>query len=161
MPGPPPSPDRPGDSDVPDGPAGGPPPSSEPSGGWPRGRWWWVPLLGIALLVVVVGAIGVVTSISSDVSRTVTVTYRVTGTARDVTITYAAWERENRLFRSALAPRLPWTKGVETTGFVRGRLLEVMTGAGGGRVTCSVSVDDGEPTTASARGRYAVARCGL
>lgn len=165
----PPRPDRPdhgGDPSgaPPDGPPGGPrdgPPGGPVDrSGEPR-RTWWPWILGTALLVVAAGVVGVIASISSDVSRTVTVAYNVTGTARDVTITYVTWEKENRVVHSARASGLPWRMEAETTGFVRGRILEVMTGPGGGRATCSVVVDGGEPRTDTARGRYATAECSV
>ncbi|MBT2526620.1 hypothetical protein J7E91_14585 [Streptomyces sp. ISL-99] len=155
----------------PDGPRWGPrpPDGGLPPPGWagypppPKRRriWPWV-LLGLVLLFAG-GCIAVIATIATVVddesTRTVKVKYAVTGDARDVTIAYTTWRDGNASSHTVSDARLPWREEVETTGLVKGGSLVVTTGASGGTATCSVTVDDNEPQTATATGRFATATC--
>ncbi|MEN8649971.1 MmpS family transport accessory protein [Streptomyces sp. 21So2-11] len=152
----------------PAGGAGGyPPPGYPPPGyGYPpppkkRRVWPWI-VLGIAILLIG-GCAAVmavfINAVDDESERVVKVKYAVTGNAKDVSITYSTWRDGNLSSSSVSNARLPWRKEVDTTGFLKGGHLTVVTGADGGTVTCTVTVDDKEPTTATASGPLAIAGC--
>ncbi|MFC5145857.1 hypothetical protein [Streptomyces aureoversilis] len=119
-------------------------------------KWPWVLLAAVLLLAAGCAAIVVVLAGQSE---TVRVRYEVTGDARGVSIAYSTW-RDGAVVTQKEAPRdLPWRKELETTEFEKGGLLAVTTGKGGGTVSCSVTVDDRRPWTATASGREATATC--
>ncbi|WP_058042291.1 hypothetical protein [Streptomyces roseifaciens] len=119
-------------------------------------KWPWVLLAAVLLLAAGCAAIVVVLAGQSE---TVRVRYEVTGDAKGVSIAYSTW-RDGAVVTQKEAPRdLPWRKELETTEFEKGGLLAVTTGKGGGTVTCSVTVDDRRPWTATASGREATATC--
>lgn len=150
---------------------GRPPDGGLPPPGWaghtppPQRRrriWPWV-LLGLFVLFVG-GCVAVIATVSTmvddDSNRTVTVRYAVTGDAKDgVTIAYTTWKDGNSASNTVSDARLPWHKEVGATGLVKAGSLTVTTGASGGTVTCSLSVDGDEPQTATATGRFATATC--
>ncbi|MBT2397441.1 MmpS family transport accessory protein [Streptomyces sp. ISL-100] len=153
-------------SDAPPPPPGDLPPpgwaASQPPPGKKRRVWPWV-LLGL-LLLFAGGCIAVIATIATmvdddDADRTVTVKYGVTGDAKDVTIAYTTWRDGKASSNTVSDAPLPWRKEVDTTGFAKGGSLTVTTGASGGTATCSVTVDSGEPQTATASGRFATATC--
>lgn len=128
-----------------------------------RRKW---PLVVLVVLLLVVGgclaAVGLVVSeVSDEVDEAATVTYEVTGDAREVTI--------SRSVQGAGAPRtepevervtdLPWRREAETSGQVTSSTLVVTVGAHGGEATCRVRVDDGPVRTATASGPHATAVC--
>ncbi|MET9516293.1 MmpS family transport accessory protein [Streptomyces sp. NPDC002994] len=147
-----------------------PPPGDLPPPGWAasppppekkRRVWPWV-LLGLLFLFAggCVAVIATVATVVDDESnRTVTVKYVVTGDAKGVTIAYTTWRDGNASSNTVSDARLPWRKEVETSGFAKGGSLTVTTGASGSSATCSVTVDSGEPQTATATGRFATATC--
>jgi len=110
--------------------------------------------------VVLAGGItAIVASVHHEVTKSVTVKYSVTGTARDVSIAYSTWRNENISTSQDTARTLPWSKEVTTKGFVKGGSLSVALGAEGGTATCSVIVDNGKAHTATANGPFATADC--
>ncbi|MFD8827142.1 hypothetical protein ACFV1C_32925 [Streptomyces sp. NPDC059605] len=131
--------------------------------GTARPRRWWP---GVLLLAVLVPAVGGAVAVewtagvlAREGARPLRVTYEVTGTARDVTVTYPAWQ-DGGLSTARLTLRsLPWTGEVRTRGFMRGGSLAVTLGRSGGEVSCAVTVDDGTVRTASASGAFATATC--
>ncbi|MDJ0379727.1 hypothetical protein [Streptomyces sp. G-G2] len=145
-------------------PPGRPPPGSPPQGSPPprgRRRWPWV-LLGLLLLLL--GGCAVlftvlVHQVSEDAGRPARVTYAATGRATGVTITYSTWHDGNAATSQVGDQALPWTKEIATKGFTKGGSLVVTLGARGGAATCSVTVDDRPPVTASAMGPFASAVC--
>ncbi|MEV5606544.1 hypothetical protein AB0L33_34450 [Streptomyces sp. NPDC052299] len=128
----------------------------------PRRRMWpWVLLFVAVLLALAAGAVMAVLSdvLRSEGSRKVHIRYEVTGTARDVVLTYSTWRGEE-LATGRLALRsLPWAGELDTKGFMSGGTFVVSVGRGGGDVACSVTVDDGTRRTDSASGAYATATC--
>ncbi|MCX4651912.1 membrane protein [Streptomyces sp. ScaeMP-e48] len=136
----------------------GPPPPAAPK---KRRKWPWILLVAVLLLVGgCVGAIALVANEVSDESdRTVRVRYEVTGTAENVSIAYSTWRDGDMSTSQVTSERLPWTKEVSTTGFVKGGTLAVTLGEAGGKVACSVTVDGGEPRRATASGAFATATC--
>ncbi|MDK0519097.1 hypothetical protein [Streptomyces sp. ML-6] len=134
-----------------------------PAPGEARPRRWWP---GVLLLAVLVPAVGGAVAVEwtagvlvREGTRPLRVTYEVTGTARDVTVTYPAWQ-DGGLSTARLSLRsLPWTGEVRTRGFLRGGSLAVTVGRSGGEVSCAVTVDDGTVRTASASGAFATATC--
>ncbi|MEU2853295.1 hypothetical protein AB0K71_01125 [Streptomyces syringium] len=132
-------------------------PHHAPPGHRRRRKWPWVLLV---LLLLIVGGCAVLFAVVSDESdKTVTVKYEVTGDAKDVTIVHTTWSSGNRSENLQKVPSLPWRKQIDTKGFAKGGLLAVTTGPRGGSVTCSVTVGDGKPTTATASGAGATATC--
>ncbi|MCX5125889.1 hypothetical protein ABT024_05525 [Streptomyces sp. NPDC002812] len=106
-----------------------------------------------ALFAVFVG------EVSEEAARPARITYAATGNASGVAITYSTW-RDGNLSTSQVGDRtLPWTKEITTKGFVKGGSLVVTLGPDGGTATCSVTVDDSAPITATATGPFASAVC--
>ncbi|MFF8843808.1 hypothetical protein ACF08N_13980 [Streptomyces sp. NPDC015127] len=138
---------------------GAPVPPQPPARG--RRKWPWVVL--VVLLLVVGGcmaAIGLVVSeVSDEVDRTVTVEYEVTGDARDVTVAYSVWRTGDLTTEQQRVTSLPWRKEIEVSGPGRSGTLVVTVGADGGKATCKVRVDDGPVRTATASGAHATATC--
>ncbi|MFF4080206.1 hypothetical protein ACFYZN_12435 [Streptomyces sp. NPDC001777] len=131
--------------------------------GTARPRRWWPGVLLLAVLVPTVGGAAAVEwtagVLTREGTRTLRVTYEVTGTARDVTVTYPAWQ-DGGLSTARLTLRsLPWSGEVRTRGFMRGGSLAVTLGRSGGEVSCTVTTDDGTVRTASASGAFATATC--
>ncbi|SED84107.1 hypothetical protein SAMN05216483_4671 [Streptomyces sp. 2131.1] len=128
----------------------------------PRRRVWpWVVLLVAVLLALAAGAVTAVLSdvVRSEGSRKVHIRYEVTGTARDVVLTYSTWRGEE-LSTGRLALRsLPWAGELDSKGFLSGGSFVVSVGRGGGDVSCAVTVDGGARRTDSASGAFATATC--
>ncbi|WNO74987.1 hypothetical protein [Streptomyces sp. AM8-1-1] len=141
-----------------DGPQHAAPPPAPPRR---RRRWPWVVLVIVLLLGGGCAAFAglFVNSVSDEVSKTVRVTYEVTGDAKDAAISYTTWRDGDMLTSEESSRDLPWRKVVTTEGFIKGGSLSVTLGADGGRATCSVTVDDGTPRTATASGPFATASC--
>ncbi|WP_330330566.1 hypothetical protein OHS33_13045 [Streptomyces sp. NBC_00536] len=136
-----------------------PPPPGTPSRG--RRRWPWV-LLG--LLILLLGGCTALFAVfahqvSEEAGRPAKITYAATGKATGVTISYSSWRDGNVSTSQVGGQNLPWTKVITTKGFVKGGSLIVTLGADGGAATCSVTVDDAPPITASAMGPFASAVC--
>lgn len=130
----------------------------------PRRRrlWPWV-LLGL-LLLLIGGCAALfavfVNEVSEEASRPARIVYAATGSASGLTaITYSTWRDGNLSTSQVGDPTLPWTKEITTKGFVKGGSLVVTLGAEGGTATCSVTVDDDPPVTATATGPFASAVC--
>ncbi|MFF1644027.1 hypothetical protein [Streptomyces sp. NPDC058240] len=127
-----------------------------------RRRWPWVLLVVVSALA---GggavAVGVVAgALSREATKPLRITYEVTGTAKDVTVTYPTW-RDGDLSTARLTLRtLPWAGETRTRGFTSGGSFAVTLGASGGEVACAVTVDDGTVRTATASGAFATATCG-
>ncbi|WP_353946163.1 hypothetical protein ABII15_34255 [Streptomyces sp. HUAS MG91] len=123
---------------------------------------WKIGCLGCGGLIVLIGiiiTIVLVTSVNHEANKKVKIVYKVTGSAENVSVTYSSWRDGDWSTSQSDVKRLPWTKEQETSGLLRGGSLTVTTGASGGTATCSVSVDDGKPKTATASGTYATADC--
>ncbi|WP_179083061.1 hypothetical protein [Streptomyces rectiverticillatus] len=120
-------------------------------------KWPWVLLAAVLLLAAGCAAIVVVLAGESD--KKVRVRYEVTGDAKGVAIAYTTWQGGGLVTQKEGPRDLPWRKELETTGFEKGGVLAVTTGKGGGTVSCSVTVDDGQPRTATASGRETTATC--
>ncbi|MEU9998609.1 hypothetical protein [Streptomyces sp. NPDC050848] len=116
-------------------------------------------MLLVLVLLAAGGCVAVFVTVSNEVSKTVTVEYAVTGDARDVTIAYSVWNDDGVSSRSETVASLPWRKTLETKGFAKGGSLLISLSGTGGTATCSVIVDDGTPTTATASGPSAAATC--
>ncbi|WP_407551151.1 hypothetical protein QOM21_17375 [Streptomyces sp. Pv4-95] len=146
-------------------PADGPPPYGAPPGGsgQPRKRAWpWV-VLGLCLLLVggCAAAVAVMVSdVTDEITKTVQVSYKVTGDAKDVAVTYSTWRGDDMSTSQETARTLPWVKEMQGEGLVKGGALTLTLGAGGGTATCSVSVDGAQAKTATATGPNATASCG-
>ncbi|MER5298303.1 hypothetical protein ABT039_02435 [Streptomyces lasiicapitis] len=143
--------------------------SQPPYQGWsapvpppPKKRrvWPWV-VLGVVLLLAGGCAaliVGVVNEVDKETKREITVTYEVTGDAKDVTVTYSTYNEEGLSQNQVTGVDPPWRKEEKTTGFVKGGTLVVSTGASGGTVRCKVTAD-GTTRTATASGTFATATC--
>ena len=116
-------------------------------------------MLLVLVLLVAGGCVAVVAGVSNEVSKTVVVKYEVTGNARDVTIAYSDWNDDGVSSRSETVEKLPWRKTLETKGFAKGGSLLISLSGSGGTATCSVTVDNGSPNTATASGPSAAATC--
>ncbi|NUK09326.1 hypothetical protein HRW23_17510 [Streptomyces lunaelactis] len=133
-----------------DAPYPGPPPRK-------RRKWPWVLLVVVLLLAG--GCVAVFSAFVNEVSKTVRVTYEVTGNAKDVAIAYSTWQGGDELTSQESSRTLPWRKVLEDEGFLKGGSLVVTLGPEGGTATCSVTVDDEAPKKATASGPFATASC--
>ncbi|MFF1924849.1 hypothetical protein ACFVW8_30320 [Streptomyces sp. NPDC058221] len=129
----------------------------------PRRRrlWPWVVLMVAVLLALAAGAVSAVLAhgISQEGSKTLRIRYEVTGTARDVTLTYSTWQGEALSTGRLTLRTLPWAAELDTRGFMNGGSFVVGLGRSGGDVTCSVTADDGTRRTDRASGAFATATC--
>ncbi|MFF3780360.1 hypothetical protein [Streptomyces sp. NPDC001933] len=141
--------------------------SDQGPGGIPEGmprrrRWPWVLFVSV-LALAGAGAVAVEVAageLSREGTRPLRITYEVTGTAKDVTVTYPTW-RDGDLSTARLTLRtLPWAGETRTRGFMSGGSFAVTLGATGGEVACAVTVDNGTVRTATASGAFATATCG-
>ncbi|WP_433891782.1 hypothetical protein [Streptomyces sp. CA-111067] len=115
------------------------------------------------LLVLVIlfagGCVAIIAGVSHEATKSVSVKYRVTGTARNVNIAYSTWHDENLSTSEETVATLPWHKELSTKGFIKGGTLSITLGEAGGTATCSVVVDNDSPKTATASGPFATASC--
>ncbi|MCX4732489.1 hypothetical protein [Streptomyces sp. NBC_01363] len=127
-----------------------------------RRRWPWV-LLVVVLAPAGGGAVAVEVvagALSREGTKPLRITYEVTGTAKDVTVTYPTWH-DGDLSTARLTLRtLPWAGETRTRGFMSGGSFAVTLGASGGEVACAVTADNGTVRTATASGAFATATCG-
>lgn len=125
-----------------------------------RRKWPWVLL--VLLLLLVGGCVALIASVGHEVDkeskREITVTYEVTGDAKDVTITYSVYSDDDLSQNEVSDADLPWRKEEKTKGFVKGGSLVVTAGQSGGTVRCKVTAD-GATHTAKASGPFATATC--
>ena len=136
---------------------GTPTPGYQPYPPPPRRRKWpWIVL--VIVVVFIGGIIATIAGVTHEVTKTKTVVYQVTGDARSVTVTYSTWNGTT-MATSQQDVTPPWTKQEGTSGLLSGGHLTVTVGAGGGTATCSVTVDNGTPRTASATGAFSSAVC--
>lgn len=118
-----------------------------------------VSIVGLVICIIWTVAFGsAMNDAAEDANTPVSITYEVTGDAENVTISYSTFGESMRSSQAS-ADSLPWTKTVETTGFVKGGTLSVSTGADGGTVKCKVTVGDEKPVTGTASGQFATANC--
>lgn len=116
-------------------------------------------VLGLAICIVWAVAVNnAVDEINEEAERPVVITYEVTGDATNVEIDYSTYG-DSVSSNVEQAATLPWTKEVETKGYVTGGSLMVTTGETGGTVTCKVTVDGKEAETSTASGPFALATC--
>ncbi|MGN5634149.1 hypothetical protein AAIO99_19155 [Streptomyces sp. AC154] len=128
----------------------------------PRRRLWpWVLLMAVVLLALAAGAVAAVLAhgLSEQSSERLRIRYEVTGTAKDVTLTYSTWQGEALSTGRLTLRTLPWAGELETRGFMNGGSFAVSLGRSGGDVACSVKVDDITRRTGRASGAFATATC--
>ncbi|MEU9316624.1 hypothetical protein [Streptomyces sp. NPDC048295] len=137
-------------------------PDGVPEAARRRRRWPWV-LLVVVLAPAGGGAVAVgavAGALAREGTKPLRITYEVTGTAKDVTVTYPTWH-DGELSTTRLTLRtLPWAGETRTRGFMSGGSFAVSLGASGGEVTCAVTADNGTVRTATASGAFATATCG-
>ncbi|WP_371773646.1 hypothetical protein [Streptomyces sp. NBC_01438] len=128
----------------------------------PRRRLWpWVLLMIVVLLALAAGAVSAVLAhgLSEQSSERLRIRYEVTGTAKDVTLTYSTWQGEALSTGRLTLRTLPWAGELETRGFMNSGSFVVSLGRSGGDVACSVKVDDITRRTDRASGAFATATC--
>lgn len=138
-----------------------------------RKKWPWI-VGGIAALIIVGSMAGkdannpaqqtnaaqLPAATTAPAAAKPTVVYRVTGTAKDVSVIYTTMDSGNWSSSTEQDVPLPWEKTVEVDGgILSGGSLIVTTGFQGGTVTCTVVVDGEEAKTAQASGEFASASC--
>jgi hypothetical protein len=139
--------------------------------GFSRGRGGQATNKGLALAGAILSVIGLLicilyataftkaaSDITTEVNKTVTVSYDAGGTAKDATVTYSTFSSSGSS-EGQLDTALPWHKDVRTDGFGKGGILTVTAGVDGGTVTCKVTVDGTVQKTATASGTFASATC--
>jgi hypothetical protein len=115
--------------------------------------------LGLLVCVLWAAAFGkVAVDVNEEANRVATVQYEVTGDAKNVTISYTTFGEGVSSNQEPVAT-LPWSKQLDTKGFMKGGSLTVTTGEEGGTVTCKVVVDGKEAKTGTATGPFALATC--
>jgi hypothetical protein len=116
-------------------------------------------VIGLLICILYVTAFAKAASdISTEVNKTVTVSYDAGGTAKDATVTYSTFSTSGSS-EGQLDTAMPWHKDVTASGFGKGGILTVTAGADGGTVTCKVTVDGAVQKTATASGAFASATC--
>ncbi|ROP39830.1 MmpS family transport accessory protein [Saccharothrix texasensis] len=134
---------------------------------------------GLATAAVVLSALGLVVSVAwvalfgratSDAENALddlqtradkgaVLLYEVTGDASGATVSYSTFGATGSTATAEEVATLPWTKEFTVKGLSHGGTLDVTTSAGGGTVTCAVTVDGVARKTATASGPNAVASC--
>jgi heme/copper-type cytochrome/quinol oxidase subunit 2 len=100
-----------------------------------------------------------VTTVDHEQNAVSTITYDVTGDARNATVTYSSFGGGNSATNQESVAQLPWHKEVQAKGVLPGGTLTVMADQSGGTVTCKVTVNGKEAKTATGTGPYASAIC--
>ncbi|GAB2643338.1 hypothetical protein GCM10027169_09120 [Gordonia jinhuaensis] len=146
------------------------PPAQPPQGYYPpptppkkRRKWPWILLAifvvifaGIASCAALVG--GAVNSVDKESKKVVAVTYEVTGTSTDGTITYTAGNLDSAQDTNQ---QLPWTKTVDITGLGKFVSLSATSAidADNATITCTIKVGGKVISTQTAHGALASASC--
>jgi hypothetical protein len=116
----------------------------------------WVALFGRAAS----DADNALDDLQAQTEQSSVLVYEVTGDAPRVTVGYSTFgDGGSATTAEEEVAALPWTKEFTVKGLFRGGTLDVTTGAGGGTVTCEVTVDGVARKTATASGPNAVASC--
>lgn len=119
-------------------------------------------VVSIIGLVICILWVAVFSTAASDVvnqsTQTHTITYDVTGDAKNATIDYTSFSGGSYSNSTQQVP-LPWHKDEKATGLFDGSTLTVMPGLDGGTVTCKVTVDGTVKKQETASGAGAVASC--
>ncbi len=126
---------------------------------------------GLAIAGLVVSVVGLVIcvlwvavwnkavdDVEKEANREAVIVYQVSGDAPSADVTYTTFGDSMSTSQETVTT-LPWAKEVTTTGLVKEGQLIVSTGADGGSVTCTVTVDGKEVRTATASGAFAMASC--
>lgn len=115
--------------------------------------------IGLLVCVLWAAAFGkAAVDVNEEANRVATVQYEVTGDAKNVTISYTTFGEGVSSNQEPVAT-LPWSKQLDTKGFMKGGSLTVTTGEEGGTITCKVVVDGKEAKTGTATGPFALATC--
>jgi hypothetical protein len=115
--------------------------------------------LGLVICILWVAVLSkAANDINKESNRVATISYEVTGDAKNVMITYATFGDQVSTSQETAAT-LPWTKNVDTKGYRKGGSLLVSAGSGGGTVTCKVLIDGKDAKTGTASGPFATAAC--
>lgn len=116
-------------------------------------------VIGLALCVLWATVVNkTVDDVDQEAHRTITVTYEVSGTAKNVEVDYSTYGDKVESKQETVA-KLPWQKDVKTHGLVKGGSLIVTTGESGGNVSCRVIVDGKEAAKSTVSGAFEVADC--
>lgn len=116
--------------------------------------------VGLVVCILWVAAFGkAVNDVNQEANRSVTVHYEVTGNAPNATISYTTFGDGDTSTSQEEVNKLPWSKDLTTKGLFKGGSLTVTTGAEGGSVTCTVTIDGKDAKTSTARGEFATASC--
>lgn len=119
-----------------------------------------VSAVGLVICIAWVGVVGnAANEVDKEANREVTVTYEVTGDAPNATVSYTTFGDGATSMSEENVIEFPWTKNLTTKGLFKGGSLTVMTGAEGGSVTCTVTVDGQDAKSSTATGQYATASC--
>ncbi|WP_253828989.1 DUF4190 domain-containing protein [Prauserella aidingensis] len=114
--------------------------------------------IGVAVVMFIVTTVAV-NEVTEEANREVTVQYEVTGDAPSAEVVYSSFGGGNYSTNTETVNQLPWNEELTTSGFFKGGDLRVVVGAGGGSVTCKVTVDGEVVKTAEAEGAAGVANC--
>lgn len=99
-----------------------------------------------------------VDEVNEEANREAVIVYEVTGDAPIADVTYSTYGDEVTT-NDETGVALPWTKEVSTTGIIKEGSLIVTTGAEGGTVTCTITVDGKQVDSQSASGPFEIATC--
>ncbi|WP_020667431.1 DUF4190 domain-containing protein [Amycolatopsis nigrescens] len=108
-----------------------------------------VSVLGLVVSIVVAVLVNkAVTEVTDEVNRTASVTYEVTGDAKNVEIIYGEVLNPS----TETVASLPWNKQVENKGVYKGGTLTISTDENGGSVSCKITVDGAVVSTKTGTG---------
>lgn len=116
--------------------------------------------VGLVICILWAAAFGeAVNDVNEEANREVTVRYEVTGDAPSVSVHYTTFGDGSTSMSQEDVTDLPWSKELTTKGLFKGGSLTVSTGAQGGSVTCTVTVDGEDTKSSTASGEFSTASC--
>ncbi|WP_246382368.1 DUF4190 domain-containing protein [Prauserella isguenensis] len=119
-----------------------------------------VSAVGLVMCILWLGAFGnAANEVDKEANRETAIRYEVTGDARNASVSYTTFGDGTTSTSEETVAELPWSKDLTTKGLFSGGSLTVSTGAEGGSVTCTVTVDGQDAKSSTATGQFATASC--
>lgn len=95
-------------------------------------------------------------NMDTESKREVDIVYQVEGSGRSASIMYSGREMNSS---QDTAVRLPWSKSITISGFLKSVSLTATNDETGGTITCRILADGREITEQTASGPFASANC--
>ena len=121
--------------------------------------WFWLLMIFLGFIVLIIALIAAAgTAINKANTTQHTIVYSVTGTGA-ATITYDSFDNNHNGTTQLGEVPLPWTKTVVGSGIFNSYSVTATLGAGGGTLTCTLSVDGKQVSNNTATGAFSSADC--